>query len=252
MPSYDDENFFDISNNRSRSDGMRFCVISRHTSVSGFCLYQPTIKRYITAVGLLDEDDMAYFERLESDWRNSLPTFSFSWIMATFPEATVIAKKYIYAEVRELIAKINALDLEKTVARVEISKAPFYKQAEMNAELEERMEYWHEKYLLRLKKLRSQLYSLKVKEGLVEASKTKITDEDIARAKEYPITLLLTFNRMHLTRCPFHNDRHPSLRVYEDNHAYCYSGCGKKDSIDIYMELNKVTWNDAVRFLSKK
>ena len=50
--------------------------------------------------------------------------------------------------------------------------------------------------------------------------------------------------------CPFHDDKHPSLAVYEDsNRSICY-GCGEKgDAINFIMKLKSLSFREAVTYL---
>lgn len=77
----------------------------------------------------------------------------------------------------------------------------------------------------------------------------KISEEQIQRAREYPIADLLEVKRT-FTLCIFHDDHKPSAKIYADNHMYCFS-CGKNaDAIDIYMALNGCDFRTAVRALA--
>ena len=79
-----------------------------------------------------------------------------------------------------------------------------------------------------------------------------ISDIDIARAKEFPITDLISFKGK-TAICPFHNEDHSSLYYYADkNICHCFGACSKSfDSIDVYMGLNPgVDFISAVKFLA--
>ena len=47
--------------------------------------------------------------------------------------------------------------------------------------------------------------------------------------------------------CPFHEDTNPSLKVYPDEHWYCF-GCGAsgRDKLDLYAQLNGMTIREAL------
>ena len=59
---------------------------------------------------------------------------------------------------------------------------------------------------------------------------------DIERARAYPMKKLVKVNSYGFARCPFHEDSTASLKIYTDNHGYCFGGCGRKSSIDIQMQ----------------
>ena len=58
----------------------------------------------------------------------------------------------------------------------------------------------------------------------------------------------LKVNRSGMTCCPFHNDRHPSLKLNED-YFFCF-GCGAKgDVIDLVAKLFNLSNHEAVQKL---
>lgn len=87
---------------------------------------------------------------------------------------------------------------------------------------------------------------------------TTITDEDIARAREFPIEelydgrLFKSGGKSQCGLCPFHNERTPSFHIYKDNRYKCF-GCQEYgDAISFYMKINNVKFIDAVKALSNK
>ena len=77
----------------------------------------------------------------------------------------------------------------------------------------------------------------------------QITPTDIRKAKEYPIENLVEVNMGGFACCPFHNEKKPSLKVYNDNTWYCF-GCGKGiDSIDFVMLRDGIDFISAVKKL---
>jgi len=101
-----------------------------------------------------------------------------------------------------------------------------------------REEYWKR----RLKRNQMALSPSKSRKG--------VTEEMIARAKEYPVEELIEFNR-NVARCPFHNETTASLHYYKkDNKCHCFGGCNKSyDSIAIYQQLNNCSFVQAVERL---
>ena len=76
-----------------------------------------------------------------------------------------------------------------------------------------------------------------------------ITPDMIARAKEFPFRELHEFNRQGWCKCPFHEDKTPSMKLYSDNRVHCYS-CGKSwDTIAFMQELHGITFPEAIRRL---
>lgn len=83
----------------------------------------------------------------------------------------------------------------------------------------------------------------------------RLSEEDIARAKEYPIRelycgRLTKSGRDYIVVCPFHNDSSPSMRIYADNHYHCFSCGSHGDSIAFYMQWANVNFPTAVRYLA--
>ena len=87
------------------------------------------------------------------------------------------------------------------------------------------------------------------------ASGKKTKELDVESAKRFPIENLytgdLSKNGAHLKGiCPFHKDTDPSFLIdTRDNHFHCF-GCGKQgDSINFLMELEGLSFVEAVRRL---
>ena len=78
---------------------------------------------------------------------------------------------------------------------------------------------------------------------IFEKVKSSITPKDVAR--QYGIQV--THN--HMICCPFHNDKHPSMKL-NDDYFYCF-GCGASgDVIDLVSALFEISPIDAVQKLA--
>jgi len=76
--------------------------------------------------------------------------------------------------------------------------------------------------------------------------------DDITTAKQVPISNYLKFNSAGFATCIFHNDDSPSLKLYPDNHAYCF-GCFKRaDTIDIVRQIHSCDLRTAVKMILGK
>lgn len=73
---------------------------------------------------------------------------------------------------------------------------------------------------------------------------------DLDAAKEFPIPDLIRF-RFGKAKCIWHQDDTPSLTYYADNNTvYCF-GCQKSgDAVDVYMQLNHVSFKEAIKTLN--
>lgn len=72
-----------------------------------------------------------------------------------------------------------------------------------------------------------------------------ITPEMIDQARQYPITSIIEFTKGRYRCCPFHEDSNPSMALYE-NHVHCFVCNRTWDSISATMELDGVTFREAV------
>lgn len=103
---------------------------------------------------------------------------------------------------------------------------------------------WHVQRLMRL----SELYRNTDENS--EVRKTEITDADIEKAKSVWIGSFVEINNSGFFICPFHDDRHPSMKYYlEKNNAYCFACAKSADSIDIVMQHKGLGFVEAVKFL---
>jgi hypothetical protein len=73
----------------------------------------------------------------------------------------------------------------------------------------------------------------------------EITPEMIDQARQYPITSIIDFPKGRYRCCPFHEDRNPSMALYE-NHVHCFVCNRSWDSISATMALDGVSFRDAV------
>lgn len=75
---------------------------------------------------------------------------------------------------------------------------------------------------------------------------------ELARARSVDLFTLLNVKRGRvLLRCPLHNDRTPSFKIFTDNKFRCF-GCGEHgDAVDFIQATQKITFLEAVRYLLK-
>ena len=80
-----------------------------------------------------------------------------------------------------------------------------------------------------------------------KGSSSKITSEMIEQARAYPIQNLIDVKRGK-ARCPFHEDRNPSLGI-KYNRYFCFSCGAKGNVIDLLMNRDNLSFIDAVKAL---
>lgn len=75
---------------------------------------------------------------------------------------------------------------------------------------------------------------------------------NIDKAKSVPISSLYDFTiKKNMISCPFHTDKHPSMKINKDNTVKCFS-CGFfGDSIALIMRLEKKSFKESVEYLNK-
>lgn len=75
--------------------------------------------------------------------------------------------------------------------------------------------------------------------------KINITESMIDKAREYPLDQLIEINRAGFAKCIWHTDKNPSM-FCKKNFAHCFS-CNKSgDTIAIIMQLEGLTFRQAV------
>ena len=75
-------------------------------------------------------------------------------------------------------------------------------------------------------------------------------NNSIVEAKRVPIDRFVEFNSADFAKCLWHPEKSPSLHyIRKDNKCHCF-GCGTtKDTIDVVMALNNVTFNNAIKII---
>lgn len=103
-----------------------------------------------------------------------------------------------------------------------------------------------------VKKISDEINSISKELRYSESPQTtdKITDEMIAKAKDYPIEKIIEFDRAGKAIAFCHPDKTPSLSWFKKaNKAHCFP-CGKSfDTIGVLMERDKLTFHEAVKRL---
>lgn len=105
-----------------------------------------------------------------------------------------------------------------------------------------------------IKKFEHELNNLQIKQRILPEGITTITQENVNRAKEYPLINLIKTNRAGFAKCPFHSEKTASFRVYpKENRWHCFGACNKGgDAIDFVGKLYNLTFLESVKFLINK
>ncbi len=167
-----------------------------------------------------------------------------SELVATFPDAKGTVKRLIQ-EYEVFLATMDTL--KQSTREFLSSRVPMY-DIDISTELVMIAKYGktiqeHAENLAGLKRL-AYLY-----EPPKRVSDTGVSDADIIRAKETPITELVAV-KMNKALCVWHAEKNASMHIYKDNHAHCFSCAKGGDAIDVYMALHGCDFVTAVKALA--
>lgn len=95
----------------------------------------------------------------------------------------------------------------------------------------------------RLKKLQNELAML----GRVPGE-GRLDDQDVARARAYPLWKLVQSNPGARITCPFHDDKKRTLALYDDGKGHCFS-CNKSVDSIAWLMHSGLTFFESVRRL---
>ncbi len=85
----------------------------------------------------------------------------------------------------------------------------------------------------------------------VRVKHRKAGDKSLESAKQVPLTDFIKTTSKGFARCPFHNEKTASFRVFPDNRYHCF-GCGADgDVVDYIMKTQNLSFHDAIKQLTK-
>jgi hypothetical protein len=196
-------------------------------------------------VSISDEEFM-YYLRLEQD--REMPKFDFKFLIETFPEAKSLIIDNLKQEIN--VAEMDLLEadrLEKLFDDIIYRKTrhEYFWKSLVTVMYLEPLRIDQHKIIKR-----NTLYLSMLSGKSSTKNQIGVTPEEIAQAKQYPLTELIEF-KIHQAVCPFHQEKTPSLHYYpKNNSAYCFGACQKAfDSIEAYRQLNHCSFVEAVRKL---
>lgn len=113
--------------------------------------------------------------------------------------------------------------------------------------------YYHKEYpdvIKKIEEFKEEMNQTDYKQKTKLKSLKSLDKSMIERALHYPTDLLVQSPGAKIVKCPFHEDRVPSLDI-RNNFFYCY-GCGfKGDTIDFVMQKYGLTFKEAVKYLNR-
>jgi len=191
-------------------------------------------------------EDMAL---AEYHWKESLPDFAFSYLREAFPEAKKLMQELYQREIDEARESLKlATEHERFIEDLIFRKVSKQNEEEIRMILT----------AVYITPLRDQKEKIIKRNAFYIASlkgiapKGGITDEQIARAKEYPISEMVAFKH-NVALCIFHKEKTPSFTYYpRENRCYCFGGCNRAaDAIDVAMQIYGLDFIHAVKKLSR-
>src|SRR3990167_8710150 len=118
---------------------------------------------------------------------------------------------------------------EYLLNKLEVARDAFFQGCKDLAKREDDLTYWSVKYLEGLERqLNKVSFEIQIFTGKAEG----ISSEKITQAVQYPLANFMK-DRRGMAKCPFHNDKTPSLDIRK-NFYYCY-GCGAHGNVINYV-----------------
>lgn len=254
-------------------------IFGQNTSLPRY-LYVPSINKYLSRDdgSFYSDDDFDFFAKLEKAWKESIADIDpinnlelfFTKEKGAKIDAVAVrqAKQVLKKHLKDEIKKCNEDLLEAERIETEGKNLIQWKSRERNHW------FWEgildvllvqplrgdkdfgenfKKYGLGIdrnkiiKRNQFLLNSMKKREDDIATS--GVSDDQIRQAKQIPIRNFIKVNHSNKAVCLFHNDRHPSMHIYKDNHYYCFVCNASGDVVDLVMKLRNVSFIDAVKSL---
>lgn len=215
--------------------------------------YLKSINKYLSSDWeLYTDDQLDYLRDQETDWRNSLPNYSFHKLIEIFPEAIKPARRGLKEKLKLYKRLRKELDQrQEDYYNDIICKAHFKDQVYLKEYSDETYEDKRKEIDSKIKSIIFKLSHLDNLEGKKEVIKFKGVNEiDIARAKEVPIENFYTGKlKRGVGICPFHSEKTGSFKIYKNQNSWwCFGACGKGGSvIDFIMEQQNIDFLSAVK-----
>lgn len=222
--------------------------------------YIKSIEKYASEFGLWSDDDLDMMADMEKQWRMTQRRLSFDALLEIYPQAKPLLRKFLKDTIRQC---------EDDMAQASLMRAAIARrQADWTCDMDTA---WLAHMIIevlqiepleegKLKTLKQARYYLSL---LVPRSKQDVFDEtnaveqrgvnegQIAQARSVPIDSFHEFGRNKKGLCVFHKEKTPSMHLFPDNHAYCFSCSRGGDSIAVYRAIHECGFTEAVRALIK-
>jgi len=163
-------------------------------------------------------------------------------MLKVFPEA----RKLVQTEVKRIKADLRRLEEERE-HWIQFA----YRKFPSDVPKRENAEWWLTTFLVEPERMRAEA-RLSVLESMLRWKENAAGEASLQKARTYPISDLIQFDRKGWTRCIFHDEKTPSMRYdRKKNRVWCFS-CNKGwDAIDVFMRMGGGGFNDAIKSLSR-
>lgn len=220
--------------------------------------YLSTIDKYIGKQNIFTSEELRDCDDLEKTWEESMNEPTFYQLLEIFPEARATIKKTLTAQIKR--ARTDLIRAEEI--RIEYNNKVLSKIKREDRWFHTMIRdiFYIEPLTNNRERLIKRNYFLLsgLKPKAAEVKGNKITDQDIAKAKMFPlehlyIDKLIKRGSTGVGRCPFHNDRGPSFTIYlKTNRFWCYGCSTGSDPIDYVVKRDNCTFLEAVKKLVNK
>lgn len=214
----------------------------------------PNLKIYLGKHHIFTEEEFEQLSQIKHEYKKPSP----AELLEIFPEAGPIIKRNyrIWKEKMTKAREICGKHLLKT-HKILDDLTPEWFPPEGKKEMEKIINNIF--YYQPMKKFKDRVHRL---DQLLKIIKWKhkpkdikrITEGDVAMAKQIPITNFIDINRTGFANCPFHGpEKTPSFKYYpKDNRYYCY-GCNEfGDVISFVMKIYNLNFVEAIKKLLNK
>lgn len=192
-------------------------------------------------------DEMFARQDAESSWRNSLPDMDEVAWLQLFPSA-----KNYYGWIIRFRLTVELEDCQRQLIGIKNEAKRRISGNIYGQWRDEIIKEWAQDAIAavekRIRHVRMRLSVLKSIGKPIQANigaAERITDEMIARAKEYPLDQLLDINRSGFATCLWHDDKHASMYC-KGGFVHCFSCQRSGSAVDVVMVKEGLTFKQAV------
>lgn len=210
-------------------------------------IHLPFLHLFISSRYIFTEEEIEYIDKLEEEWKQQ-KILSIHELLIIFPEAKQIIIRTSKQKIKQLKEQLKNIRQVQWALVDNRTKDPVNKelfQLWIDDEEQQRKDIFKQ-----IKRIIFTIQRIKNPEVIPTG---KITEADIAHAKEVPLENFLQINQAGFAHCPFHQDKTPSLKIYKkQNRWFCFSCNSGCDIIDLIMRQDNCDFLTAVKKLINK